>query len=65
MTVAADPLLEQLLTVDEVAALTRTSKDHVYRLIRQRQLGGVRIGRRVLVHPADLRDYVTANRVTV
>ena len=54
--------IERLLTVEEVADLTRTSTDHIYRLVRQHKLGAVRVGRRVLVHPIDLDEFIRAGR---
>lgn len=52
-----------LLTVDETAALLRTSRKAVYTMIDRRLLPGVtRIGRRVLVRSADLLDFLDHNR---
>ncbi len=52
-----------LLTVDETAALLRTSRKAVYAMIERRLLPGViRIGRRVLLRSADLLDFLDHNR---
>jgi excisionase family DNA binding protein len=52
-----------LLTVDETAALLRTSRKAVYAMIDRRLLPGVtRIGRRVLLRSADLLDFLDHNR---
>ena len=48
-----------LLTVDETAALLRTSRKAVYALIERRQIPGVtRLGRRVLVRSDELLDWL-------
>jgi excisionase family DNA binding protein len=55
--------LPLLLTVVETAALLRTSRKGVYAMIERGLLPGVtRIGRRVLVHSADLLDFLDHNR---
>ena len=52
----------ELLTVDEVAALLRTSRKAVYAMIERRQLPGVRrIGRRVLVRRIELLNWLDHN----
>jgi excisionase family DNA binding protein len=52
----------ELLTVDEVAALLRTSRKAVYAMIERRQLPGVRrIGRRVLVSRIELLHWLDHN----
>ena len=48
---------ERLLTADEIAKMLKISKAKVYRLISQRMIPAVHIGRAVRVIPADLRDY--------
>jgi excisionase family DNA binding protein len=48
---------EQLLTAEEIAKILRISRAKVYRLISQRMIAAVHIGRAVRVIPADLRDY--------
>ena len=37
---------DDLLTIDEIAQILRTSKAHVFRLMRQRELAVIRRGRR-------------------
>jgi len=46
-----------LLTSDQAAKELRLSRDRVYRLLEQRQLGGIRIANRWLLRPADLAAY--------
>jgi excisionase family DNA binding protein len=48
-----------LLTVDETAALLRTSRRAIYAMVERNHLPGVaRIGRRVLVRSGDLLDWL-------
>ena len=57
--------LPTLLTVDETAALLRTTRKAVYALIERGQLAGVtRIGRRVLVDRVALLDWLAERRTT-
>jgi len=52
-----------LLTVDEAAALLRTTKRAVYAMIERRQLPGItRIGRRVLLRADDLLHWLDQKR---
>ena len=51
-----------LLTVNEVAAVLRTSQKAIYAMIERGQLPGVRrIGRRVLVRRAELLHWLDHN----
>jgi excisionase family DNA binding protein len=66
---AADPRSEAphpiLLTVDEAAALLRTSRRAIYIMVERRQLPGVtRIGRRVLFRRADLLEWLDQKRAS-
>ena len=55
--------LPVFLTVDEVAALLRTSRKAVYSMIERERLPGVsRIGRRLLVRRDLLLDFLDHNR---
>lgn len=48
-----------LLTVDEAAALLRTTRRAIYAMVERRQIPGViRIRRRVLFRTADLLDWL-------
>lgn len=55
-----DPsVLHYLLTVDEVAALLRTTRKAIYAQVERAQLPGiVRVGRRVLVRRDDLLEFI-------
>jgi excisionase family DNA binding protein len=58
-----DVRLARFLTVDETAALLRTTRKAVYAMVERRQLPGVtRIGRRILIHTADLLDWLRQKR---
>ena len=51
--------LPLLATVDETAALLRTTRKAIYSMIERGQLPGViRIGRRVLIRTSDLLDWL-------
>jgi excisionase family DNA binding protein len=51
--------LPMLATVDETAALLRTTRKAIYSMIERGQLPGVtRIGRRVLISTPDLLDWL-------
>ena len=55
--------LPPLLTVDEVAAVLRTSRKGVYAMAERRQLPGItRIGRRLLVRRDDLLSWLDERR---
>ena len=56
--------LPPLLTVDETAALLRTSRKAVYAMAERAQLPGVtRIGRRLLIRSDDLLQWLDQKSV--
>ena len=56
--------LPQFLTVDEVAALLRTSRKAIYAMVERGQLPGVtRVRRRLLVRAEELVDWLNQSRV--
>jgi len=57
-------LMPTLMTVDDTAALLRTTRTAVYAMVARGQLPGVtRIGRRVLFRSEDLLDFLDRSRV--
>jgi excisionase family DNA binding protein len=55
--------LPVLLTVDEAAALLRTTRRAIYAMVERRQLPGViRVRRRVLLRADDLLDWLDQKR---
>ena len=55
--------LPQFLTVDEVAALLRTSRKAIYAMVERGQLPGVtRVRRRLLVRAEELVDWLNQKR---
>lgn len=58
ITAAREPAADRLLTIQEAADRLRISRWSVYNLIRANELRTVRIGRRRLVTPAALADYI-------
>ena len=56
-------MLDRLLTVDEAAERLGTSTRFVRRLIFERRIAFVKVGRHVRIAPADLDAFVAAGRV--
>ena len=54
--------MEQLLTVREVATLLRLHEKTVYALVERGSIPHVRLGRRVLFSPGDVKCWVEARR---
>jgi excisionase family DNA binding protein len=59
------PVTDKLLTTEEVADWLGTTPRHVRRLVFERRITYRRLGRYVRFHPADVAEYVAANRVEV
>jgi excisionase family DNA binding protein len=60
--IETEPSVPFLLTVDETAALLRTSRKAIYSMVERGQLPGVtRVGRRVLFRSRDLLDFLDHN----
>ncbi len=59
----SQPLTRRLLTVPEVAELTRWSRSFVYQLVTSGKLRAVRAGRTVPVDRADLDAFIEASKV--
>ena len=55
--------MERLLTVEEAAGRLGTSTRFVRRLIFERRIAFVKVGRHVRITPSDLAAYVAAGRV--
>ena len=56
-------MLERLLTVEEAAERLGTSTRFVRRLIFERRIAFVKVGRHVRITPGDLDAYIAAGRV--
>ena len=56
-------MLDRLLTVEEAADRLGTSVRFVRRLIAERRIAYVRVGRHVRIAEADLASFVAAGRV--
>jgi excisionase family DNA binding protein len=54
--------MERLLTVADAAAYFAVSRRQVYVLLDRGELPAVRVGSRLRLIPADLRDYVQRHR---
>lgn len=58
-----DTRLPELLTIDDVARVLRTSRGAVYAMVARGQLPGLtRIGRRVLIRADALLDWLNQKR---
>ncbi len=56
-------MLDRLLTVEEAAERLRTSTRFVRRLVAERRIAYVKVGRHVRIAEADLAGFVAAGRV--
>jgi excisionase family DNA binding protein len=57
--------LDRLLTVEEAADRLGTSVRFVRRLIAERRIAYVKVGRHVRLDPADVEAFIAASRVQV
>ena len=55
--------MDTLLTVEQAAERLGTSERFVRRLIAERRITFIKLGRYVRFHPDDLAEYVAAHRV--
>jgi excisionase family DNA binding protein len=55
-------VMEELLTVQEVAKTLRVSKDTVWRLLREKRLTGYRVSGSWRVHQDDLQKYLDSQK---
>jgi excisionase family DNA binding protein len=55
--------MENLLSMEEVAERLNTTPRHVRRLVSARRIAYRKLGRYVRFHPADVDEYIEANRV--
>jgi excisionase family DNA binding protein len=55
--------MERLLTVEEAAAQLGTSTRFVRRLVFERRIAFVKVGRHVRIAPADLDAFIAAGRI--
>jgi excisionase family DNA binding protein len=55
--------MERLLTVEEAAERLGTSARFIRRLIAERRIAYVRVGRHIRIAEADLASFVAAGRV--
>jgi excisionase family DNA binding protein len=55
---------EPLMTSEEVAALLRKTPRFVRRLVAERRIEYVKVGRSVMFRPSAVADYIERNRVS-
>ena len=58
-------MLDRLLTVDEAAERLGTSTRFVRRLVAERRIAYVKVGRHVRLDPTDVEAFIAARRVEV
>lgn len=58
-----DPMRDRLLTVAEVAELLNTSERFPRRLIEERRITFVRLGRKVRIPESAVQEYITSGVV--
>lgn len=56
-----EPKLPRLLTIEEVAELTKVSTSHLYALIKEGTLPAVSFGRAKRIRPEDLEEFIRSN----
>jgi excisionase family DNA binding protein len=54
--------IEKLLTVEDVMGVLRISRPTLYRLLKARRLEPVRIGKRTLFDPGDIRAFIDGSK---
>ena len=54
--------IEALVSLDEVARLLRISESGVYRLVRSGDLSRVKVGKRTLFEPHEIRRFIASRR---
>lgn len=59
MSRTSPPALKPLITIPEAADLLRVCQRTLWRLIKEGQIRTRRIGRRVLIDPSDLHDFLS------
>jgi excisionase family DNA binding protein len=62
MTVSVTDTVDKLLTVEDLMGALRISRPTLYRLLKSGQLIPVRIGKRTLFDPADIRSFIEASK---
>ncbi len=62
MTLVVTGSIDRLLTVQDIMALLRISRPTLYRLLKSGRLVPVRIGKRTLFDPEDIRSFVEASK---
>ena len=58
-------MLDRLLTVEEAAERLGTSTRFVRRLVSERRIAYVKVGRHVRLDPTDVEAFIAASRVEV
>lgn len=59
-----EPKLPHLLTIEEVAELTKVSTSHLYALINEGALPAIQFGRAKRIRPEDLEEFIRSNLTT-
>lgn len=59
-----EPQLPRLLTIEEVASITKVSTSHLYALINEGILPAVQFGRAKRIRLNDLEEFIRSNLTT-
>ncbi len=62
MTIRMTEGIEKLLTVEDVMGVLRISRPTLYRLLKAGRLEPVRIGKRTLFDPGDIRAFIDGSK---
>ncbi len=62
MTIPMTEGIEKLLTVEDVMGVLRISRPTLYRLLKAGRLEPVRIGKRTLFDPGDIRAFIDGSK---
>lgn len=61
---SVEPQLPRLLTIEEVATITKVSTSHLYALINEGVLPAVQFGRAKRIRLEDLESFIRSNLTT-
>lgn len=60
-----NPILDRLLKAKDISKILNISRSMAYRLLDQGIIPSIRVNQAVRIHPKDLADFISANRVAL